>query len=151
MEEKKGGGGGRETIYSRRDGEPITMPLYLAKQALLVKKEDGGYAFTSHQEDAPPYKRGDVKCFLHLESAERLSGLLEAAGIATKTCASAHLASRYAMEEVAKSKHKKEWGALQGYLREQREATDRAERREQTDAMMTLATGKAKKPVAATE
>jgi len=128
-----------ETIYSMRDGEPITMPLYLAKQALQVKKEGGGFAFTSHKEQAPEYKLGDVKCFLHPESVERTSGLLEAAGIAAKTCASAHLASKYAMQEVAKSKHKKEWAAYQEYLREQREAGDRAERRTQTEAMLAMA------------
>lgn len=130
------------TIYSMTDGEPISIPAYMAEPALNKARPGGGFMFTADPADAPEYKMGNVKCFLHPESPYRASGVLEEAGIAAKVCHSGHLASKFAMEEVARSKHRKEWAALEAYLAEQKEAQIEERQVRQLEATLALA-GKA--------
>lgn len=128
------------TIYSLINGEPITLPRYMAEGVIGKRNPDGpGYMFTAHKENAPEYKLGTVKCFLHPESTYRTSGILDAAGVQAFSCNSGNHPSDYAMEEVAKGKHRKQWAAVQAYLDRQERAEERAERKEQTDAMLALA------------
>lgn len=130
------------TIYSRVDGEPLQVPASSVHHVLTKKLRDGGYMFTANKEEAPEYKIGDVKCFLHPKSLERLSGELEAAGIAGIPCDSAHHPSRFAMEEIARGKHKKQWAALQDYRRQERERITNERQEAQLNATLALA-GKA--------
>lgn len=131
---------GREPImiYSLTDGEPIPVPKYMV-QAALSKMENGQYLFTARKEDAPDYQLGDVKCFLHPESIERQSGMLDAAGLAGFVCMSAHHPSRYAMEEVARGKHRKQWEALERSRTAQREEENQRRQQQQIDATLALA------------
>ena len=115
------------------------MPPKIARMAMMKRYKGGGYLFTDKKDEAPAYKMGAVKCFLHPESNERAAGMLEAAGIAHFSCPSSHHPSKYAMQEIAKSKHKKQWEALQEYLKEQERLEERAERRQQLDATLALA------------
>lgn len=133
-------------VYSMADGEPIPMSPAIARMAMNKRYKSGGFLFTTDPNLAPEYKLGNVKCFLHPESNERAAGLLGAAGIAHFSCMSAHHPSKYAMQEIAKSKHKKQWEALQEYIREQERDEERAERRQQLEATLALA-GKAALPV----
>ena len=137
------------TIYSMFDGEPIPMPPAIARMAMAKRYTDGRYLFTADRSKAPAYKLGNVKCFLHQESNERLMGLLEAAGIDMWTCRSEHHPSKYAMEEIAKSKHSKQWAALQAYIKEQERLEEKADRRQQLEATLALAGTAAKKGKAA--
>lgn len=130
------------TVYSMADGEPIAMPPWVARMAMGKRYGDGRYLFTADASKAPAYKLGQHKCFLHPESAERLSGLLEASGVDMWTCHSQHHPSKYAMEEIAKSKHGKQWAALQAYIKEQERLEERAMARQQLEATLALA-GKA--------
>ena len=69
------------TVYAMADGEPILMPPWIARMAMGKRYSDGRYLFTTDKAKAPTYKLGKHKCFLHAESTERQSGLLEAAGV----------------------------------------------------------------------
>ena len=127
-------------VYSMADGEPIEMPIDLAQKALGKQLSDGTFMFTGKKEEAPEYAYGSVKCFLHAESIERTSGLLAEAGLGGRPpCPSAHLASKFAMEEVARSKHRKEWQALQAFKAEQKETLRDDQQRQQLDATLALA------------
>ena len=134
------------TLYALSDGEPIPMSPTIAEMAMRKRFKDGSYMFTDKPEEAPAYKLGDVKCFLHPESWERESGLLEAAGIAGVVCHSAKHPSRFAMQEVAKSKHKKEWQAKVEYEQQEERREDREQRRQQLDATLALAAKAAGEP-----
>jgi len=131
------------SLWSTETGEEIVIPRYMADAAITTPREDGqGYRFTSKRESAPAFVQGNVKCFLHPDSDERKSGLLKAAGLeGTRPCNSAHHPSRYAMEEVARSKHKKQWAALQAYQSEARAQGDRERQQKQVDATLELARG----------
>ena len=131
-------------VYAMSDGEPIPMPPAIAKMAMAKRYQDGRYLFTADPSKAPGYKLGKVKCFLHAESNERASGMLEAAGLDMWTCSSEHHPSKYAMEEIAKSKHGKQWAALQAYIKEQERLEEKEDRRQQLEATLALA-GKAVK------
>ena len=128
-------------VYSMQDGEPLPMPPKIARMAMMKRYKGGGYLFTDKKDEAPAYKLGNVKCFLHPESNERAAGLLDEAGIAHFSCPSSHHPSKYAMQEIAKSKHRKQWEALQEYIKEQERLEERDERRQQLDATLALARG----------
>lgn len=127
------------TLYSMADGEPVEMPPWIARMAMAKHYTDGRYLFTNDPSEAPEYKLGKVKCFLHKESAERLSELLDEVGIAQITCPAEHLASLYSKRIHAENRHGKRWQALQEYRNEQKEKAteDRAER--QLEATLALA------------
>ena len=139
----------KETLYSTLNGEPISVPRYMVDGILAKRLPDGRFAFVGAKENAPEYKKGDVKCFLHPESVERQAGLLAAAGIAHMTCFSAFHPSRYAMEEIAQSKHKKQWAAFKSYLAEEERKEERQRQQNQIDATLALA-GKAAGMISAT-
>ena len=128
------------TLYAMADGEPIPMSRNIAEIAIKKKYKGGGYLFTDNPAEAPTYKRGEVKCFLHPESAER--ALLDEVGMASKVCHSEHLASLYSKRIHAQRRHKDEWAAFTEYKNDLKEAAalDRQER--QLEATLALA-GKA--------
>jgi len=133
-------------LYAMSDGEPIPMPPAIAELAIRKRYKSGGYLFTNKKDEAPEYKLGNVKCFLHLESNERAAGLLSAAGIAQFSCPSSHHPSKYAMQEIAKSKHRKQWEALTEYLRDQKDTAREDRERQQLDATLALAGRAAEAP-----
>lgn len=130
------------TLYSLMDGEPITLPRYIARSALSTGR------FTTKKEDAPEYVLGTVKCFLHPESTYRETGLLDKAGVSGTVCHSAHLASKYAMEEVARSKHRKQWMAVQAVIADEKEAAAASRQERQVEATLALAGRAAEAPIA---
>ncbi len=127
-------------VYSMLDGQPIEVPVKRLETVLSQTLPDGGYMFTAREEDAPTYRLGEVKCFLHPDSPERET--LDTIGLAGAVCHSEHLASAYSRRKHAENRHKGSWATYQEWLQEQKEAvvSDRQER--QLEATLALA-GKA--------
>ena len=125
------------TIYSMVDGEPIQIPEYMVEAAMSKTLPDGGPMFTNDAADAPEYKLGQTKCFLHPDSPDR--PILERAGLAGKTCVAGNLAGGYAKRIHALHRHKQEWEAYQDYVggQEAAQAVGRAE--QQIEATLALA------------
>lgn len=133
------------TLYAMSDGEPIPMPQPIAEMAIKKRYKGGGYMFTDKPEEAPVYKLGQVKCFLHADSPERKSGALDEVGIASVICPAEHLASRFARRIHAENRHGKRWAAYQEHVKELREEADREAQRQQMEATLALAGSVAKK------
>lgn len=134
------------TLYAMSDGEPIEMSRAIAEMAIKKKYKGGGFMFTNDPAEAPVYKLGEVKCFLHPDSPER--ELLNEVGMQSKVCHSEHLASPYSKRIHAQRRHKDEWAAFTEYRNDvkERAAIERQER--QTAAMLEMASkavGKTKK------
>lgn len=126
-------------LYAMADGEPIPMAPNIAEMAIKKKYRGGGYLFTDKAEEAPQYKLGEIKCFLHPQSPERLSGALDEVGIASAVCHSEHLASKYARRVHAENRHGKRWQALQEHLAEIKQQEYERRQQAQLDATLALA------------
>ena len=137
---------GRElvTIYSMTDGEPIPIPQYMVGAALM-KTTDGRYMFTDNPDEAPEYRQGKVKCFMHAESSERASGVLDEIGLAGKVCPAGKLGSVHSKRIHGERRHGREWAAYQEYLDNEKEAKAVARQEQQLEATLALA-GKAARP-----
>lgn len=125
------------TLYAMSDGEPIPMSPSIAEVAIKKRYKNGGYLFTDKKDEAPAYKFGSVKCFLHSDSPER--AVLDEIGLAGVTCNSEHLASLYSKRIHGQRRHRQEWETLTEYRKEQDVATERQERRQQLEATLALA------------
>ena len=136
-------------LYARADGEPIPMPPDIARMAMRKRYAGGGYMFTADPAKAPVYKLGDVKCFLHAESPERLSGALDEVGIASVICPAEHLASKYARRIHAENRHGKRWAAFQEHMKELEKDAEREAQRQQLEATLALAGRAASAPIPA--
>ena len=131
-------------LWSMQDGQEITIPQYMVMGAITKRLPDGRFAFTAHQKEAPAFKDGEVPCFLAANSPERDSGLLEAAGLShLPPCPAEHLRSNYSKRIHAVNRHRQSWESLQDHISTQEREVERAERREQTDAMLQMAGSKA--------
>jgi hypothetical protein len=124
-------------LYSTTDGEPIPVPEYMVRAALGATGPDGKPRFVSRKADAPEYKLGDVRCFLHPESPER--GILAEIGLSGVVCLSGHLASGHAKRLHAEHRHKHEWAALQEYLNDKKEQRREQRLDKQLEATIGLA------------
>lgn len=133
------------TLYAMSDGEPIPMPQPIAAMAIRKKYRSGGYMFTDNPAEAPVYKLGAVKCFLHADSPERASGALDEVGIASIICPAEHLASRYARRIHAENRHGKRWQAYQEHMDELKQQKREAREEKQLEATLALAGTAAKK------
>lgn len=126
------------TIYSMTDGEELRIPRALMDRTL--EKRDpatGKFMFTAFKDEAPAYKLGEVKCFLHPDAAER--PILDEIGLFGKTCPAAHLASRFSRRIHAMHRHKQEWGMYQDYLEEEKDLKAEERQTRQIEAMESLA------------
>ena len=137
----------RVTLYSKLDGADIQIPRNMLERILEKRQPNGEYMFTARQEEAPVYKRGNVKCFLHPQSPER--PILEEIGLGGKTCTSAHLASLYSKRIHGLHRHKDEWAALQEYLAMYEKNQSQARQDAQLQATLDIAR-RVGAPVAAT-
>lgn len=135
------------TLYAMSDGEPIPMPQPIAALAIKKRYKGGGYMFTDKQEEAPEYKLGSIKCFLHADSPERASGALAEVGIASVFCPAEHLSSKYSRRVHAENRHGKRWAAYQEHMKELRDEADREAQRQQLEATLALAGRAAIAPV----
>ncbi len=126
----------RVMIYSMKDGEPLPIPKYMLDRTLSKRLDDGNFMFTTRKEEAPEYKLGTIKCFLHPESPDRV--ILEEIGLSGTTCPAAGLANLYSKRQHARHRHKEEWDAYQENLGDKKEQDAIAEQRAQTAAMLAL-------------
>lgn len=127
-------------LWSMENGEEIEIPRYMAAAALLKPMANGKYRFTTRQEEAPKFREGSVRCFLAGGSEERESGLLDAAGLDNIAfCPAEHLRTRLSKRVHAEHRHPQSWATLQEYLEDQAKLEERADRKQQTAAMMQLA------------
>lgn len=124
-------------VYSVLNGEPITITRMRLETVLQKRLEDGRYAFTARQEDAPVYRKGKIKCFLHIDSPER--PILNEIGLSGITCPAAQIANPHSKRIHAQHRHKQEWEAYQDYLNSQERDEDREQRRLQLDATLAIA------------
>jgi hypothetical protein len=129
----------RVTLYSRVDGEPVEIPVGIAERALEKLLPDGGFMFTTNRDQAPAYKRGDIKCFLHADSSERASGALDEVGLAGINCPASRLASLYSKRIHAQHRHRQQWEAYQEYVNIQKERTQDQRQEAQLNATLALA------------
>ena len=129
---------GREpvTIYRAKTGEPVEVPAYMVR-AVMEKEEDGRPMFVARKEDAPEYKLGTIKCFLHADSPER--PILEEIGLSGVTCPAAHLASQHARRQHGLHRHKQEWAAYQEFMEDEKEGKREARLDKQLQATLDVA------------
>ena len=140
---------GREPVivYSTLNGEPIPVPAYMIDPVMMKTLPGGRPMFVAKKEEAPEFKLGTVKCFLHPESPERASGVLAEIGLAGKTCPAEHLASMHSKRVHGLHRHKQEWMAHQEFIADQK--TEAHEARQERTLQATLAiAGKAAAPAA---
>lgn len=129
----------RVRLYSRMDGEPLSIPVHIAERALEKLLPDGSFMFTTVAAEAPPYKIGEVKCFLHEESNERASGALDAVGLTGITCPAAHLANLYSKRIHAQHRHRQQWDAYQEHIGDEKQRAREERETAQLNATLALA------------
>lgn len=134
------------TIYSVENGEPIEVPAYMIGAVMektlapTLAFPDGRFMFVGDKNDAPEYKPGNVKCFLHPDSPER--AILEQIGLAAATCPADQLANEQSKRIHGMHRHKQEWAAYQEFVENAKEEKREARQDEQLQATLVLA-GKA--------
>ena len=124
-------------IYSMVDGEEIYIPVYLLERTLAKRLPDGRFMFTARQHEAPEYKRGNVKCFLHPESIDR--AVLDEVGLTGITCNAAHLRSAHSKRIHALHRHSQSWAAYQEHMENQKETERNARQDAQLEATLAIA------------
>ena len=132
---------GREpvTVYSTTDGTPTAVPKYMIGAAMELKNNDGSFRFVAEAKDAPEYKLGTIKCFLHKDSSER--PILEMVGLQSATCPKDTLSSDHAKRMHALHRHKNEWIAYQEHVEGQKEKKRETRLDQQLEATLALARG----------
>jgi hypothetical protein len=133
---------GREpvTVYSTKDGSPTPVPAYMIDEVMtLTDPENGTYRFVADKKDAPEYRPGTVKCFLHPDSPER--PILEMVGLAAASCPNATLASLHSKRQHGLHRHKQEWAAYQEFVENKKEAKREQRLDEQLEATLVIARG----------
>jgi hypothetical protein len=111
-----------------------------------LRNEDGTFRFVSDAKNAPEYKLGIIKCFLHKDSPER--PVLELVGLGSATCPKATLASLHSKRQHGLHRHKQEWAAWQEHVEGKKEERREERANQQLEATLVLA-GKAAEPVEA--
>ncbi len=134
-----------EMIYSMVDGEPISIPWYMLADTIQKTLPDGTYMFTTHEDEAPTYRVGEIPCFLSPKAPEH--AIVAELGLGSKVCPAEHLASAHSKRIHALRRHKDEWAAFQEYIEADKERL-RIEREEKqlaaTLALAEAATGQTK-------
>ncbi len=126
-------------VYSTKNGECIDVPAYMIGAAMELKNEDGTFRFVADAKDAPTYKPGTIKCFLHKDSPER--PILEMVGLGGAFCPADYLASDYSKRIHGLHRHKQEFAAWQEFVENKKEAKAVARQEEQLEATLAIARG----------
>ena len=125
------------TIYSMIDGEPLPVAMTNIERALEKRLPGGGYMFTAKKEEAPEYKLGDVKCFLHMDSPDR--PILREIGLGGAYCPAAHLANSHSKRIHAQHRHSQEWAAYQEFVKDEKERAQIERENQQLEATLAIA------------
>ncbi|KKK61823.1 hypothetical protein LCGC14_3010470, partial [marine sediment metagenome] len=108
-------------------------------EVMSLTDKGGNPRFVSDPKDAPEYKPGSVKCFLHKDSPER--PILEKIGLGAVTCPMATLASLHSKRQHGLHRHKQEFAALQEYKENEKEEKREARQDRQLEATLSIARG----------
>lgn len=139
----------QSTIYAIRNGQPATMPQYMAEKALdKIDPDTGNYMFTAKKENAPEYKLGTIVCFLHKESPEQ--PFIQELGLGAMPCRKKTLMNPHSKRMHAKHRHPQEWEAYQDFLNDKKERDADERQEKQLDATLALAGRAAGAPVVET-
>ena len=130
----------RKTIYDTATGEPRDIPLTMLAKT-LAKKRDGRPAFSL----APvrEFVRGNVMCYLHPDHPDYPE--LAKIGLGGKVCGggetnpAAHLASEFDRDLHMQHRHSREWAVLKEHRARMEREEDRRLRREEIEAMKSMA------------
>ena len=125
------------TIYSMIDGTPSSVLVYMLAKKMKLKLPGGRPAWTIDPRLAPPRHIGTSKCFLHAESEIRDE--LLTVGLNVISCSKSNLPGQWAQEEHARTKHKREWGAILRARELAKEKETRELQKAQLDAVVALA------------
>jgi len=131
-------------VYSTKDGSPIDVPAYMIGAAMELKNEDGTFRFVADAKNAPEYKPGTIKCFLHKDSPER--PILEMVGLGGAFCPADHLASDYSKRIHGLHRHKQEFAAWQEYVEREKEEKREDRLNKQLEATLAIAGGRQEVP-----
>ncbi len=127
------------TVYSTKDGCPTPIPAYMLGAAMQLTNEDGTFRFVAEAKDAPEYKLGTIKCFLHKDSPERpILGLI---GLGAATCPKATLMSLHSKRMHGLKRHKQEFEAWQEFVEREKEEKREARQDKQLEATLAIARG----------
>lgn len=130
-----------ETVYSTQTGEPIRVKRHRIIPTLEKRLPDGTKAFTADPSSVPVYQLGEVKCFLAKGSRDR--DQVDALNIAPGYyCPAEHLANDMAATVHAEKRHPTRWRMFREYTDRAERDRDRDERREQTAAILALASSR---------
>lgn len=127
-------------LYSNLDGEPRDILVYMLKGAVKKRLPDGRPAFSRTQPEW--YRKGEFKCWLHPESAER--ALVQQVGI-TRTCPAAHIKTKLDQELHMQHRHKQEWGQIERHKADERLADEREWQRAILERLAPAAAAPARK------
>ena len=132
---------GREpvTIYAAEDGRPVAVPAYMLGQVMTKTLDNGDFMFVADPKDAPEYKIGDIKCFLHVDAPERV--IVEEIGLGAVQCRKHTLPSQHAWRMHGQHRHKQEWAAYQEFIEDRKEEKREQRSDEQLEATLSIARG----------
>ena len=128
-------------VWSMTTGEMIPVPYHRLEVVLskrLHPDQGGGRAFTSHQEEAPAMVIGTVKCFLAKDSPQR--EIVDQLNISPGYwCRTVTIPNELAAETHAEHRHPSRWKAYKAYLDRKERDEMRDQQRQQTEAILALA------------
>lgn len=107
-------------VWDTRTNEKIPILAYMLPQKMRLRRPDGSFRFTPVDPGVPP-KRGEHKCLLHADDANRLH--YDELGL--PTCRKSNLINRYQVLQHMKRKHPQEWLAIEQETKDRERQEDR--------------------------
>ncbi len=130
-------GAGYVYVWDSRTFEKVPVLYYRIGQVLRKKRPDGSYMFTVRDPGQLP-KRGEIKCMLHPESADRKH--FDELGF--RTCAKKNIINNYELRRHMQMKHPQEFKAIN----EEKETRQKDEDRALQQALVKAMTERAVPP-----
>jgi hypothetical protein len=122
----------RMTIFSTLTGEPRAVPLYMLPKTMRKRLPTGKLAFASTQDEALPWKQGEVPCYLNPKHPRYVECV--EMGIVSEPCVAEHLSSVYSQRIHMQNRHRQEWATITENDKLMREEEERIDRRAMADA-----------------
>ena len=124
-------------IYAVEDGRPLDVPGSMLNSVMTKTLDDGRFMFVADPANAPEYKIGDVKCFMHPDSP--MSEIVKAVGLSGVPCNKSTLGSEHSKRIHGLHRHKQEWEAVQEYIENEKETKRETRQDEQLKATLAIA------------
>ena len=100
---------GYTKVYDTLTGIMSLQPRWLLWQTFAKLREDGTPFFTTKDPQIPPDHGQDLKCYLHVDSAE----WTEFKGMGFASCTKQHIPHQDGKDNHARKSHKRFWEAFQ--------------------------------------